>query len=444
MNSLIILITFFLHINSKKQYISIPIYHTKPRDDNFYLDSKLNPALAKIKIGSSKQELSIKLSVKYCPLSIAGIETSIKEPKYDKSNSNTFKNEGEEKPTNILYESYKSYLNASDTIIFGEEKIDKIKFNYATELSQNEVNSGILGLIKSTFNTGLIEYNLIIQLKNRNLISSYTYSLIYDNYEEGKLIIGSYPHEYDSNYKEENKISTNFYVDNYEHITINEVSSIKYGDIETINNSTTIKILHLSFYESLCYGTLSYEKIILKDFFQKYLDEKKCNIEIIKEKSDYKSYVCDSSIDIKKFKDLNILIRGKEEIDKIYLNFTHEDLFKKINGKWYFLVYFYPSTDIDMNVFQIGRQFFKKYIAVFDLDKKSISFYKKVPSSFPHFLSWILLIVAVLIIGYLSYYIYTNRINKRKIRANELEDEFEYTPKKDNGNNNEKYTKLLN
>ena len=81
-----------------------------------------------------------------------------------------------------------------------------------------------------------------------------------------------------------------------------------------------------------------------------------------------------------------------------------------------------------MNVFQIGRQFFKKYVAVFDLDKKSISFYKKVSSSFPHFLSWILLIVAVLIIGYLSYIIYTNRINKRKIRANELEENIDYLP----------------
>ena len=444
MNSLIILITIFINIKSKKkQYLSIPIYHIKPKDDNFYLDSKLNPALAKIKIGSSKQELSIKLSLKYCPLSIAGTETSIKEPKYDKSNSNTFKNEGNENPTNILFESYKSYLNVSDTIIFGEDKIEKIKFNYATKLIENEVNSGILGLIKSTTNTGLIEYNLIIQLKNRNLISSYTYSLIYDNYEEGKLIIGSYPHEYDSNYKEDNKVSINFEVDSYEHITI-EVSSIKYDNIETINKNIKRQIMHLSFYESLCYGTLSYEKIILKEFFQKYLDEKKCNIEIIKDKSDYRTYVCDSSIDIKKFKDLNITIHGKEKNDKIELIFTYEDLFKKINKKYYFLVYFYLSTDVEMNVFQIGRQFFKKYIAVFDLDKKSISFYKKVPSNFPHFVSWILLIIAILIIGGLIYYIYKIRINKRKIRANELEDEYEYTAKKDNGNNNENYTKLLN
>jgi len=442
MNSLIIFLSFFLKINSKNNYISIPIYHKKPTNENFYLDSKLNPALARIKIGSSKQELSIKLSIKYCPLSIAGTETSIKESKYDKSNSNTFKNEGQENPTNILFESFKTYLNATDTIIFGKEEIDKIKFNYVTELSINEDNSGILGLSKSTFNSGLVQYNLIIQLKNRKLISSYTYSLIYDNYEEGKLIIGSYPHEYDSKYKKENKVSSNLEFDNYEHINV-DVFSVKYGDIETLDKNSKYNKIHLSFYESLCYGTLNYEKEILKDFFQKYLDEKKCNIEIIKEKSDYKSYVCDSSIDIKKFKDLNITIRGKEEHEKIDFIFTYEDLFTKINGKWYFLVYFYGDSKVDMNVFQIGRQFFKKYIAVFDIDNKVISFYKKVPSSFPHFISWFLLIIAVLVIGFLIYYIYKMRLNKRKIRANELEDDFEYTPKKNNGDINEKYTKLL-
>ena len=84
---------------------------------------------------------------------------------------------------------------------------------------------------------------------------------------------------------------------------------------------------------------------------------------------------------------------------------------------------------------KLGRQFFKKYIAVFEQDKKIVKFYKnKDFGSYLYIISWILVFLSLIVIGILVFYIYNNKKNKRKIRANELEDDYDYTIKNENNN----------
>ena len=128
---------------------------------------------------------------------------------------------------------------------------------------------------------------------------------------------------------------------------------------------------------------------------------------------------------------LNFTLIGKDS--KINFEFTYEDLFKKINNKWYFLVFF--SKNVDLDVFKVGRQFFKKYIAAFDQEKKIVRFYKnKDFGSYFYVISWILVFISFIVIGILVFYIFYYKKNKRKIRANELEDNYEYITKNEKNN----------
>ena len=167
--------------------------------------------------------------------------------------------------------------------------------------------------------------------------------------------------------------------------------------------------------------------MILDNYFQKYLDDNKCIVKIIND--DYESFICDKNINLKEFQNLNVTLFGNEG-NKIYFIFTYEDLFTKIEDKYYFLIYF--SKNVPLNIFKFGRQFFKKYIVVFNQDKKIVTFYNnKDFGSYFKQLSWIILIICLIIIGFLFAYIYQLKRNKRKKQAHELEEEYQEYINKD-------------
>ena len=74
-----------------------------------------------------------------------------------------------------------------------------------------------------------------------------------------------------------------------------------------------------------------------------------------------------------------------------------------------------------------GNVFLQKYTIVFEQDRKLIGFYKQKEFSFSY--SWIIVISLGIVIISLIYYIYILLKKKRKIRANELIENFEYISK---------------
>jgi cbb3-type cytochrome oxidase subunit 3 len=72
-----------------------------------------------------------------------------------------------------------------------------------------------------------------------------------------------------------------------------------------------------------------------------------------------------------------------------------------------------------------GYYFMKKYLIIFDQNRKLIIFYNKIKENNIQISIIISIIFGIIIIG-LVIYIYNNLKKKRKIRANELEENFEY------------------
>lgn len=66
--------------------------------------------------------------------------------------------------------------------------------------------------------------------------------------------------------------------------------------------------------------------------------------------------------------------------------------------------------------------------------KKLLHFKNKDFGSYFYIISWILVFISFMIIGILVFYIYHYKKNKRKIRANELEDNYEYITKNEDNN----------
>ena len=292
-----------------------------------------------------------------------------------------------------------------------KRSIDKLNLN--SELTINEIEflltneilykkSGILGLRMPDANA---QFNLIKQLKKKNIINSYIFFINFPdkkNFYEGEIIIGEYPHDFNSKkYKKENiekrQVSyspTKTLGQDY----IFECKKIFYGE------KLVIKEQDISFiFESVSFrASFDLKKILDEDFFNKYYKNNECEIEIYKESIIKNStyIICKNNIDISKMKSLKFQI--EDYLEEIIL--TPEDLFLKIDNELYFLIYF---EDYWKMKWTFGYNFFRKYMVFFDQDNKMIGFY----------------LICILLLGviiFLAFNIYKLIKNKKKMKAKEL------------------------
>ena len=186
-------------------------------------------------------------------------------------------------------------------------------------------------------------------------------------------------------------------------------------------NNTFLTGVELSYEFGLIYGSHHYYNLIKENFFDKY--KKQCEIRVIREDDFY--YVCDNNINLNGFPDLIFMKDG------FNFTLTKNDLWKKFNNKYYFLVVFPNKQKYD---WVLGRIFFQKYIIFFNQDAKLIGFY---PSGGQKIdkdgkknkiqLSWILVILLFIFLSLsIIYIVYYLKMKKRKIRVNELEENYEY------------------
>ena len=335
-----------------------------------------------------------------------------------------------------------------------DDDIDEGDYEYGSIYYQNR-NKSVKGIPYINKNNGYnIEQNsnIINQLKSQKLISSYAFMVKYNNKndEKGKIIIGGLPHEYDPrHYSEKYYISgkVSFSQDN-PGWKIN-FQNIMYG------NDILVSVKQAEF--SLNFGFIStsntYKEFFDRKFFNnsKYLDScKEKNIGF------YTVKYCKEKV-IKEFNNLTFIL-ANEYADSNSTNkieFDYKDLFVKAPGDndfYYFQIVFMPGN----YKWLFGRPVFKKYPVVFDQDKRIIGFYTQTgeyevqnigdkndeKTSFP--ISWILVILLsiILIILGITFYLKLPYL-KRKKKANELDDDFDYQPASENKNENEK-NKLFN
>ena len=319
-----------------------------------------------------------------------------------------------------------------DNIYMTENKYDNVSFILCTKSFSDEYSffDGEMG-----FNIGYeqkYDSNFIRQLKANNVINNYIYSIIYENDESGYILIGEYPHNINLNNNLYEKYST-FKEENLNWIhALNNKKSQKWSisfDKISYSSSELFQIQRecvISIENRFIISTFQYFNLF-KDIFGK-----KCQVCAF----DYNYQILSCDKDINKEFTPEIMFYNKN----LNMNFTldYNDLFYDNGDSYYFLVATYADADEERWI--LGKPFLKKYLFVYDMDSKMIGFYNKKTSIIDNseqrdkkkssfntsiFFNIILGIIVIALI----FILYKCYIHKRRIRANELEDKFNYTAK---------------
>ena len=392
-----------------------------------------------LEIGSKRAKIKVALSQQRSELFISGKD--IISHKYDESLSKSYlcpNNYTKE----LYYGLYKEVALSKENFYIQNDNneiqlIEQLNFLLGKKnMYKDNKYEGIIGLRYIYFN-GLKDFNFIGNLKLKKIINSYYWFLNFDNFEkeEGKMFIGTLPHLIDNKFKENN---------------FKEVPGTKSGfwgfDFDQIfygNSNDLKKSYHgyIHFDVKTFLGPNELMEILDEEFFNKYIKEKICFKEVYGfEKNIF--YYCKNvkEFHISEFKEIKFKINQLEK----YFVFNYKDLFYYKDDLIYFLILF---QEININSFKIGHIFLKKYNLVFNQDSKTIGYYvdkininKTVIEDFVDnknkiniTLTNILLILILLSIIFLSILVYRKGIN-RKIRASELEEQFQYAAKEDNSN----------
>ena len=193
-------------------------------------------------------------------------------------------------------------------------------------------------------------------------------------------------------------------------------------------------------------GSKDYQKSIEDNFFKKYINNKICYYETIKNNQKYLVLLCDktSSFYINSFPTLYFYHR----IFNYTFEFSKEDLFLEKNDKYIFLIFF---MEYGNSYFTLGKLFLKKYLLVFNIDSKTIGFYNSIleyeseqiinsVSVYYKILGIIIILIACGVGFVFAKKVYEQT---RKKRLNEIEEQYEYKSHDTNninyeGNSNKK------
>jgi len=428
-----------LIIQIKNQIIIVPFKTSNPsklNQDNYITELINNKVYIEIKIGTPYQKIPVLLKLNQIPFFITSSSYNKDIIKFNSSKSDTYIQNSDKDYISNDYDYNHAFLGEDilsiDNISNQNSFLNRTQFYLATNLTENnEYISGEIGL--NIINK--IYMSFINQLKQKNKIDDYIFSLRYLTENEGEFHLGNYYHFYDDNYKESEfksfEIGTT-------HSAFLDKWEIYFNKIILSNGNLTNGDALLSYEFGFIYGTEHYHILIKEIFFDSYGDNCKKTIFGINEFY----YICDKNINLEKFPDL-IFVK-----DDINFTFTKNELWKEFENKYYFLVIFceQPKTN-----WVFGKIFFKKYIIFFNLDQKIIGFY---PNSnqqnnkskdnieksnlISYLLPWILVILLVIIlIIVIVYFFYYLKIKKRKSRANELDDNYDYVSQK---NQNEPFS----
>ena len=427
MKILLLFINYFIFIFS---YITIDFKTDFPIEkitiENYYNLLKKNKIYFNIKIGTPFQNLPIYIKLSQYPFYISSnLINSNKIKTFNVNNSKSF-NFNNYSEHSYIGQEYINNLYGNDIININNEIYYNFDFILVTEMDNNLTESGVLGLkLGKTFIDTIDRTNFIYQLKQKGIINNYYFSIIYKNENEGKLYIGAPLYD----------ILKNKY-DIYNYIQVNSIYDSKFGILDLfsfeidcvyidnylINNSNE-KIVSVFDIESYFYlAGNSFREFYEERFFNKLIDNKKC-IKNSPNQTGLTFFICDFDINLNNFPSINLYIKTMN------YNFTLDknDLFYKNGNKLFFILGF-------LNYYEkilLGKYFFKKYPTTFNQDSKKIGFYinnnlkdnKKRKEYF--FINFILLILILIILIFIFFYLF-RLINKRKKKAFELFDDYEY------------------
>ena len=336
-----------------------------------------------------------------------------------------------------------------------------LSFNLGFKLSESVDND----------NNKEINTNIILQLKQKKLISSYNFNFHYDkinidgNIYDGYIIMGEEPHQYIKNSYNEYQLYKTKALKRDKNLSWDIYFNKIYYEL---NNKEIILDNHVEYYNQaaltptsgIIEGTLTYERSIKNSFFSKLIKEKKCTKLI---NDFYIFYYCDRNKicndDLKSFPTLYF---SSIELDYTF-ELTYEDLFLEKDDYIFFLIVFYDYPEEIQSYFNeyiskwdFGTPFLKKYFFTFDYDNKYIGFYNNKTETknnkqdeIPKITNknnisekknyWIIIIIIIIIIFGIFFVMRKYYIKNKKISAIELEND-----NMDSDNSNLKFSKYYN
>ena len=375
----------------------------------------------------------------------------------DKNNNYTLGNE---------YFEFYDKSNFQSNIYINQE-YDGLNFLY--DDSAKLKICGKIGLNINKNNNLKINTNVIEQLKKKKIISKYIWTLDYQSLSQGVITIGTEPHFYESKknfysqyktiYIDLNNINQkdnqNFWKFKFDSIYVNQT------DIYNFKNTNVELLID----RGLIIGTEEYKNYIEKNYFNKLISDGICFKESAKldsnNKDEYIIFYCDKQkfggeiSNLKKdkpyykFNDLFFNHKGFEYDFKLYKDI----LFEVFDDRIYFQIIF-EKNNIN-TIWKLGEPFTSLYKFVFNQEQKTIGFYnpllKKIPNSEFDFdfsennntyinnknesistmkivLSFIQKFVFILVCLFIIFYISRKLCMKRKIRASELIENYDYLP----------------
>ena len=335
----------------------------------------------------------------------------------------------------------------SDLNLRKNKHIENFEFILGDYSSDNRIKDknkfcGRIGLYKNDYPAYASAKNFITFLKEEKIIDSYSWGLFFFdkdksynindeilNKYEGFYIAGITEKDYLNIFKTKDIISANAVDNNINFKVFFYDTPINKTEIICSENALFNFIVDYNYIIS----DKEYYQKIRQIFFQKYIDNKICIT-----KYHYKTYagktymiVCD--LNFKKYlKDFPTLYFNNKELS-FNFNLDYNDVFLEYDDKIYFLIIYKEM----INTWTLGKIFMKKYPLIFDQDKKTISFVflekfkkkeniEKNTNYFQIFKECFL--YSLLFIGIIIGLLLGRRLwNKhRKLKANELEDNFEY------------------
>jgi len=403
-----------------------------------------------LRVGTNPQNIKLRLDFEsYIFYINEGTSDSIK---FNSKNSKTYQ-KMEDRYLIFDLSKLNRAIFSSDYIYYNKNDDKKYNTSFLLGLKTEEENiGGIIGLNLDDniqFNK-YSKYNFLNELKRIELINDYYFTINYQSNSTGNLIIGDLPHNYDNNYNKE------YYKDIYVDFWRNDLTwktkfnEVDIADGKKLENKIEIHRFTYAYFKlenSFIEGTEIYRINLLNIFLKEQIDKNLC-FEI--NNKFYYSYYCKKEVDISKMKNLYFY---NKDLDYTF-ELTYKDLcyFNEYDGYNYILVIFRIQSDDDEEYndefWVLGEPIFKKYQFVFNKNSKRIGIYTKFDEnndkednninnqSWIQKNKWYLILIILLFISIcglgIMIFIFLRNKPKRKTKANELDDEYDYSSGRNN------------
>ena len=442
---LIFINIFFINEIFANDILSIPFYKSyhnlkglSPKE----ITEKIKEIklVSDISIGTPPQKIKAKLALTEYVFYIGG-KDSLCQNKFIEGKSDTYT-----KLSDLIYfyaTSIREGYSSSDIIFFDEKSKEQKEMNFILGTNTDKSNEGgLIGLNIQDDDTKKYEnYNFINILKKKGYIKDFYFTIKYNNENSGNLIIGDLPHNYNEAYN--SKYFKDMYISMFTGVLTWNINldSIYVSDNSTSENKKIVGEKIYGYFKTesgIILGTERYKQFLLSDFMEERIIKGQC-FEV--QSNFYISYYCKKEVDLTKLKNLYIYIKN---LDYTF-EFTYKDLFFKNedDGNNYFLIYFNSEYDEEEGsgfFWTFGEPFFKKYNLVFNQDTKRIGLYTQISNediqenkTFWQKNKWYIILAIGLVVVCsglgVMIFLYLKVLPKRKIKANELDDGFDYSAK---------------